>query len=100
MQLSKEKNGEKNDEIIIKHLSSSKIQEKHNKNVFKKCLQNLQYQIEKSSFFQKILKILKILEKMGYQIFAFIPTHLYQIISDFPEPTHPPNRRISYVDDP
>ena len=37
---------------------------------------------------------------MGYQIFAFIPTHLYQIISDFPEPTHPPNRRISYVDGP
>ena len=35
---------------------------------------------------------------MGYQIFAFIPTHLYQIISDFPEPTHPPNRRISYVE--
>ena len=42
----------------------------------------------------------KFLEKMGYQIFDFIPTHLYQIISDFPEPTHPPNCRISYVDGP
>ena len=60
MQLSKEKNGEKNDEIIIKHLSSSKMQEKHNKYAFKKYLQNLQYEIEKPTFFQTILKILKI----------------------------------------
>ena len=37
---------------------------------------------------------------MGYPIFALIPTHLSQIISHFYEPTHPPNRGISYVDDP
>ena len=37
---------------------------------------------------------------MGYPIFALIPTHLSQIISHFYKPTHPPNRGISYVDDP
>ena len=38
--------------------------------------------------------------KIGYPIFANLPTYLYPIISDFCKPTYLPNRRISYVDGP
>ena len=86
---------------LQKNTNKKVIQEKHNENVFKKILQNLLYQMKKILHFPKDFKnFAKFLEKMGYQIFAFIPTHLYQIISDFPKHTHPPNRLISYVDGP
>ena len=38
--------------------------------------------------------------KIGYPIFADLPTYLYPIISDFCKPTYLPNHRISYVDGP
>ena len=38
--------------------------------------------------------------KIGYPISSDLPTLLYPILSDFREPTYPPNHRISYVDGP
>ena len=38
--------------------------------------------------------------KIGYPISSDLPTLLYPILSDFREPTYPPNHRISYVNGP
>ena len=54
--------------------------------------------IENRSKFCK--KYAEIWTKIGYPIFADLPTYLYPIISDFCKPTYLPNRRISYVDGP
>ena len=50
--------------------------------------------------FQKQYKCHKFSRKIGYPISSDLPTHLYPILSDFREPTYPPNYRISYVDGP
>ena len=51
------------------------------------------------SFFVTKFKC-QISQKIGYPISSDLPTHLYPILSDFREPTNPPNHRISYVDSP
>ena len=45
-------------------------------------------------------KLAKNRSKIGYPIFADLPTYLHPIISDFSKPTYLPNHRISYVDGP
>ena len=38
--------------------------------------------------------------KIGYPILLCLPTYLYPIIPNFHRPTHPPKRRISFMDSP